>query len=120
MTSCGPTLSQDSRSFATAASSRQSLLTQLSTLPGVTVLPPQMVQSLTSAWQASEQVDEDYASWASSEFANGCVPNSTSNTYYQDADIPNQEATTDKQTFANLWNPIATEYSLPTYQWNQL
>jgi hypothetical protein len=120
VTSCGPTLSQDSQTFDTAASSRQSLITQLSSLPGVSALPPQVVQSLTSAWQASEQVDEDYASWASNEFANGCVPNDTSNTYYQDADAPNQEATTDKQTFAKLWNPIATKYGLTTYQWNQL
>lgn len=120
VTSCGPTLSQDSQTFDTAASSRQSLITQLYTLKGASALPPQMVQSLTSAWQASEQVDEDYASWASNEFENGCVANDTSNAFYQEANTPNQEATTDKQTFANLWNPIATQYGLSTYQWNQL
>ena len=40
VTSCGPTLSQDSQTFATAASSRQSLLSQLASLPGVSALPP--------------------------------------------------------------------------------
>jgi hypothetical protein len=120
VTTCGPTLSQDSQTFDAAYSSRQSLITQLSALPGASALSPQMIQSLTSAWQASEQVDQDYASWANSEFESGCVPNDTSNTYYQEADTPNQEATTDKQTFANLWNPIATRYGLSTYQWNQL
>jgi hypothetical protein len=120
VTSCGPSLSQDSQTFDTASSSRQSLITQLSALPGASAFSPEMIQSLTSAWQASEQVDQDYANWANSEYENGCVPNDTSNTYYQEAVTPNQEATTDKQTFANLWNPIATKYGLPTYQWNQL
>ena len=113
-------LPETPQTFDAASSSRQSLLTQLSALPGVSALSPQMVQSLTSAWEASEEVDQDYASWASNELENGCVPNDTSNTYYQEADTPNQEATTDKQTFANLWNPIAMKYGLSTYQWNQL
>ena len=120
VTTCGPSLSQDSQIFDEAYNSRQSLITQLSDLPGASALSPQMIQALTSAWQASEQVDQDYANWANSEFENGCVSNDTSNTYYQEADTPNQEATTDKQTFANLWNPIATKYGLSTYQWNQL
>ena len=40
VTTCGPTLSQDSQTFDAASSSRQSLLTQLSALPGVSALSP--------------------------------------------------------------------------------
>ena len=116
---CGPNLSQDQQTFETAASSRQSLISQLSTLQGVSTLPAAMVQSLSSAWQASEQVDQDYATWASDEFS-GCTPNGTSNQSYQDALTPNQQATQAKMAFASAWDPIATTYNLATYQWDQL
>ena len=29
-------------------------------------------------------------------------------------------ATADKESFVSLWNPIASSYGLPNYQWNQL
>jgi hypothetical protein len=116
---CGPNLTQDQQTFDNAATSRQSLISQLSTLQGVSTLSVAMVQSLSSAWQASEQVDQDYASWASDE-SSGCTPNDTSNQYHQEALTPNQQATQAKMAFAAAWDPIATTYNLPTYQWNQL
>src|SRR5438034_6682975 len=56
---CGPSLRQDARTFARAASSRQQLLSRLASMPGRSVLPAAMLQDLTGAWQASAQVDTD-------------------------------------------------------------
>ena len=120
VSSCGPNLYQDAQTFDDAANSRQSLLSSLPTLTDISTLPPQLLQALTSAWQASEQVDEDYANWASDEYSGVCTQNDTSDPNYQDAVAPNQEATLYKQTFSNLWNPIATKYGLSTYQWDEL
>lgn len=116
---CGPSLSEDQQTFDNAATSRQNLISQLSTLQGASTLPAAMIQSLSSAWQASEQVDQDYANWAGDE-ALSCTPNDTANQYYQEALTPNQEATQAKMAFATAWDPIAISYNLPTYQWNQL
>ena len=67
VTSCGPSLAQDGQVFESAAGSRQQLITQLSTLSGASTLPSTMIQDLTDAWQASAQVDDDYARWANDE-----------------------------------------------------
>ncbi len=117
---CGPNLNQDSQIFQDAATSRQSLLSQLADLPGASTLPAQMLQTLTSAWQASVQADQDFAQWAQDEVSQGCVQNDHSDPNYQAASLPDSEATTDKKAFVNLWDPIASEYGLPSYQWNQL
>lgn len=119
VSACG-NLAQDEQTFDSAASSRQSLISQLSTLPNESALPNGMTQSLSAAWQASEEVDQDYASWAGDELSGGCTPNDTADPAYQAASGPNQQATNDKMTFASAWNLIAYTYSLPTYQWNQL
>jgi uncharacterized membrane protein len=119
VSACG-NLAQDQQTFDNAASSRQNLISQLSTLPNQSALPPSMIQYLNSAWQASQQVDQDYASWASDESSKGCSPNDTADPSYQAATQPNQQATLDKMAFASAWNPLATVYKLPTYQWNQL
>ena len=120
VTSCGSSLAQDAQVFENAASSRQQLITQLSTLSGASTLPPTMIQDLTDAWQASAQVDDDYASWANDESSSGCTPNDTADPNYQAATTPNQQATQNKMAFAALWDPIATQYNLTSYQWNQL
>jgi len=120
MSACGPDLLQDQQIFTTAEASRQTLLSQLSMDSGFSALPALMVTALHGAWQASEQVDEDYATWASDEVSNGCTPDDTSDPNYEAAVTPNQTATQDKMAFASAWDPIATTYNLPTYQWDQL
>jgi uncharacterized membrane protein len=120
VTSCGPSLAQDGQVFENAAGSRQQLITQLSTLPGASTLPSTMIQDLTDAWQASAQVDDDYARWANDESSSGCTPNDTADPNYQAATTPNQQATQNKMAFAALWDSIATQYNLTSYQWNQL
>lgn len=119
-TACGPNLSADSQTFETAYNSRQSLLEQLPGIQDLSDLPPALTQALTGAWKASGQVDQDYAEWANDEYQYGCASTGTSDPYYVDAKTPNDQATFYKQTFCNLWNPIAKIYGYSPYQWNQL
>jgi hypothetical protein len=120
VSTCGPNLSSDSETFSQAANSRQSLLSDISTIQDVSSLPSQLIQALTNAWQASEQVDEDYSNWAADENDGDCTPDDTSDPNYMNADGPNQQATAAKQEFCNLWDPIAAKFNLTSYQWNEL
>jgi hypothetical protein len=117
---CGPSLHQDAGTFARAASSRQHLLSLLASLPGRTLLPAAMLQDLTSAWQASAQVDTDLARWAQDVIARGCHRNSRSDASLRASYIPEGRADTGKLAFAALWNPVARQYGLTTYQRSQL
>lgn len=117
---CGPSLNQDARTFASAASSRQRLLSRLGSLPGRSLLPAAMLQDLTGAWQASAQVDTDLARWADGKIARGCHRNSRSDASLRASYVPDAQATADKQAFASLWNPVARQYGLTTYRWSQL
>src|ERR1039457_134130 len=112
---CGSHLTGDAQTFQQAATSRENLLSQLQALPDSSALPAQLIQDLSGAWQSSYQVDQDYAGWANDESSNGCT-NGTSDSHYQAATNPNNQATTDKTAFVSLWNPIASQYGLTTYQ----
>jgi len=113
-------LNQDPQTFNAAASSRQNLLTELADLPGRSALSPDMLAALTSAWQNSITADRDFAQWAQDEISRGCTQNDQSDPGAQAAVGPDDQATTSKQTFVSLWNPVAAQYGLPSYQWNQL
>jgi hypothetical protein len=117
---CGPSLRQDARTFARAASSRQHLLSRLGSLPGRSLLPAPMLQDLTGAWQASAQVDTDLARWANDTIARGCHRNRRSDAGLRASYVPERRATTDKHAFASLWNSVAKRYGLTTYQPSQL
>jgi hypothetical protein len=112
---CGLHLPQDAEVFSSASSSRANLITQLNELPGSSTLPTGLLQDLAGAWTASQQADDDFAAWAQDQYTQGCTPNSTSDSHYLDATTPDNQATAYKSTFASIWNPIATEYGLPTY-----
>ena len=117
---CGPALSQDPQVFERAAASRQGLLSQLAGLPGRSALSGQVLQALTGAWQASATADRDFARWARDELSRGCTQNDQADPNFQAAAGPDAQATTDKKAFVNLWNPIAAQYGLTSYAWNQL
>jgi hypothetical protein len=117
---CGPSLRQDARTFAGAASSRQRLLSRLGSLPGRSLLPAAMVPDLTGAWQASAQVDSDLARWADDTIARGCHRNSRPDAGLRASYVPESHATAGKHAFASLWNPLARQYGLTTYQPSQL
>jgi hypothetical protein len=116
---CGPSLRQDARIFARAASSRQRLLSRLGSLPGRSLLPAAMLQDLTGAWQASAQVDTDLARWAEGKTARGCHRSSRSDARLRASYVPEGQATAGKHAFARLWTPVARRYGLTTYQPNQ-
>jgi hypothetical protein len=117
---CGPSLNQDPQVFESSASSRGALLTELASMPGRSTLPTPLLQDLAGAWQASIAADKDFAKWANDEITQGCVPNDTADPGAVAANGPDTQATKDKQAFVSLWNPIATQYGLTTYQWDQL
>jgi len=118
--SCGPSLPQDARTFARAASSRQHLLSRLASMPGRSVLPAAMLQDLAGAWQASAQVDTDLAQWAQGKIDRGCHRNSPPDAHLRASYVPEARAAVGKRAFASLWNPLARQYGLTTYQRNEL
>jgi hypothetical protein len=117
---CGPGLNQDSTTFASAATSRQDLLSRLVALPNRSALPEPMLHALIHAWQASVQADQDFARWAQDEVSQGCTQNDHADPNYQAAAGPDSQATIYKKSFVAAWNPIATQYALSPYQWDQL
>ncbi len=118
--SCGPNLNQDPQILENAATSRQNLLNELANLSGASNLPANLITNLRGAWQSSMAADKAYAQYAQDQISNGCVKNDTSDPNYQAAIGPDGQATTYKQAFVGIWNPIAMQYGLPTYQWSEL
>ncbi|HEY5355388.1 MAG TPA: hypothetical protein VIK57_23340 [Streptosporangiaceae bacterium] len=117
---CGPALSEAPRVFENAAGSRQRLLTELASLPGRSTLSSQMISALTGAWRSSAEADRDFAQWAQGESSQGCTPNDQSDLNFQAAAAPDRQATMDKKAFARAWDPVAAQYGLISYQWDQL
>ena len=117
---CGPALSQDPQVFDNAAAARQLLLSQLAGLPGRSALSGQMLQALTGAWLASATADRDFAQWAQDELSQGCAQHDQADANFRAAAGPDGQATTDKRAFVSLWNPMAAQYGLTSYRWNQL
>ena len=72
----------------------------------------QLKNGLLNALQASLNADTDYLQWARQEQA-GCFPASNS-TAFNAAGSWDTQAVTAKTSFANQWNPVAQQYSLPT------
>lgn len=107
-------LGADQQTLDDAAGNRQDLLNSLNAL-NLSSLPngSQLMQALVGAWTNSKASDQSYAAWAADE-ANGCTPNDTTNPNYQKAQGSDSQSTMFKTTFANLWNPIAMQYNLPT------
>jgi hypothetical protein len=78
-----------------------------------------MISDLQKAWQASQQADQDLAAWAKDE-SQGCSANSQNDPSFKAAAGPDGRATRFKKAFVKQWNPIATQYRLPSYKWDQL
>jgi len=117
---CDPNLSQDESVFTNAAASRHALLRELASLPDRSALPAGMLQDLTTAWQASGQADSDFAAWTQDEISRGCSSDVQADPNYQAATGPDDQATRSKMAFASSWAPIASQYGLPHYQYNEI
>lgn len=114
---CGSGLTKDVTTLQNAVTSREQGLAQL---PALSALPSGMTTALAGAWQNSRRADQDLASWAQHERAKGCTPGDTSDPSFQAAFGPDTQATTDKQAFVRLWNPMAAKYGLPAYRVSEL
>jgi hypothetical protein len=116
---CGPNLAGATKVFDDAAASRRTMLAGLAATPGGNTLPAALVSDLTQAWQASIAADQAYAKWANDEITQGCVRNDTSDPGYQATGAPNRQASSGKDAFVVLWNPIAAAYGLTQYSADQ-
>ena len=104
---------QDEATFLNAARSRRQLLSQLA--PMRSALPGRMLRLLSSAWQASIQADDDFAKWAKDQVSSSCA-SGWSDPFAQAATGPDNQATTYKRAFTQMWNPLARRYQLTVYQ----
>jgi hypothetical protein len=69
-----------------------------------------LVQALTYSLQA----DQSFVKWLGNTKAAGCSGHATHDADYAAAQAASAGATTSKQSFVALWNPVATKYGLPT------
>ncbi len=117
---CGKALPEDAKTLTTAAGNRQTLLARLGALPGRSALPAAMITDLNGAWRASAQADTDLARWVNDAISRGCHKGNPADPNLKASYGADDVATSDKEAFVALWNPIARRYSLPTYTWGQI
>jgi hypothetical protein len=103
-------------SLAAAVTTRQQVVSQLATL-AVDALPngQAMRLALINALNDSIDADRHFAAWqAGINAAGGCHGQAPHDANWQAAQASSSAATGAKQTFAALWNPVASRYGLPT------
>jgi hypothetical protein len=69
-----------------------------------------LVQALTFSLQA----DQKFTAWAQAVAGGGCSGHATHDDNYNAAQTASSSATTSKQQFVALWNPVAATYGLPS------
>ena len=74
---------------------------------------------LMTALQISLSIDNDYLGWAKQQQSSGCTVG-TNSSYYQSATSQDPQATADKMTFLNTWDPIASQYGLQQFTAGQI
>ena len=77
-----------------------------SALPG----GPAVKSGLLTALSRSLTADRDYLTWARQQLA-GCTPGSQSGAYHA-AFSESQRADAAKQSFVQMWNPVAAKYGI--------
>jgi actin-like ATPase involved in cell morphogenesis len=95
---------------------RQMMLTQLQQLD--TSLLPQggdAVNDLQQAFNASISADRSFISWAQFVAENGCNGNAAHNSDFDTANSSSMDATTAKNAFLSLWDPVATQLGSKQY-----
>jgi hypothetical protein len=118
VTQCDPASSVTAAqtTLTRTATAEQALVTRLNALNVSQVQGgAQAVQMLSQAWSDSASADTAYARWAGTMAHGGCTQdNAPQNADYADAGTQSGQASTDKNTFIDLWTPIAMQYGLPT------
>jgi serine/threonine protein kinase len=101
-----------------AINTRQNILHGLQTLD-VSGLPngTQLVSTLTTAMQNSLDADNDYHAWMADLVSSGnsCGSNPNQDTNYVNGGNASAAATTSKNAFLAIWNPMAPQYGQQTY-----
>ncbi|MCF2532754.1 hypothetical protein [Yinghuangia soli] len=95
-----------------AGDARRALLTELDTLrfDALPNLSPALEQ-LRTAWRESASADDEYAKWAAAQASDGC---GAGDSFKAAGDLASGRATAAKQAFVRAWNPVATDFALPT------
>ena len=78
-----------------------------SALPDGAVMKSELIGALSSSLEA----DRDYLTWARQQRAGGCTPSDQSSAY-DAANGASQVANTAKETFVQVWNPVAAKYGI--------
>jgi serine/threonine protein kinase len=101
-----------------AINTRQDILQGLTTLD-VSGLPngAQLVSTLTTAMQTSLHADNDYHAWMADLVSAGstCGSNASQDSHYVAGGTASSAATTSKNDFLAIWNPMAPRYGQQTY-----
>jgi hypothetical protein len=103
------------QTMTSVAASRRNLLERAESLsfaklPDGATLKRALLKALTSSVEA----DGDLAAWADDLARLGCTPgNTTNDPNYQAATAPDNAAESQKMQFAQMWDPVATQFYLP-------
>lgn len=114
---CSADLETAAQALASAIMVRQQVVTSLARL-SVAALPngAALRLAMTTGLDDSVDADHDFQAWlAGITAAGGCNGQAQAphDANWQAAQTASSAATSAKQTFANLWNPVATSYGLP-------
>ena len=115
---CSESPSHAEATVQQAITTRQGILQGLQTL-SVSGLPngTQLVSALTTAMQNSLNADNDYHAWMADLVSSGntCGSNPNQDSNYVNGGTASSDATTSKNAFLSLWNPMAPTYGQQTY-----
>jgi hypothetical protein len=115
---CSESPSNAEATVQQAITTRQGILQGLQTL-SVSGLPngTQLVSALTTAMQNSLNADTDYHAWMADLVSSGntCGSNPNQDSNYVNGGTASSDATTSKNAFLTLWNPMAPSYGQQTY-----
>ncbi|HEV2258979.1 MAG TPA: protein kinase [Streptosporangiaceae bacterium] len=115
---CSESPSDAETTIGHAITTRQNILQGLQTL-SVGTLPngPQLVSALRTAMQNSLNADNDYHAWMADLVSSGntCGSNPNQDSNYVNGGTASSDATTSKNAFLSLWNPMAPTYGQQTY-----
>src|SRR5262249_1677227 len=115
--SCG-NLSSDITQLQQIASARSGELGSAQNLQVLAISNGEQLKSqLLTALQISLRIDRDYLTWAREQQSAGCGSYSSA---YAEANNLDPQATSDKGTFLNTWDPIARQYSLMQFSADQI
>jgi Protein kinase domain len=115
---CSESPSNGEAALQQAINTRQDILQGLGTLD-VSALPngAQLVSTLTAAMQNSLNADNDYHAWMADlvNAGSSCGSNASQNSNYVAGGTASSAATTSKNDFLAIWNPMAPRYGQQTY-----